>query len=154
SLETVSSVLAGRGIAVPFGYVVARTFDGQSVVGAGTDFDSVHKLDSWGSVSNWPSGATDDIAQALVGIRAAAVVSPRSQPFELSFQGRAIRLTPAGTLHTGAAEDSCIYLGQRDFETWTGIHPSTIEIAVSGSPEEINATVQKLAQALPAADVR
>jgi len=154
SLEAVNSVLAGHGIAVPFAYVVARTDDGQSVVVVGTDFDSVRKLDGWWSVSNWPSGATGDVAQALVGVRAATVVSPRSQPFELSFQGHTIQLTPAGTLHTGAAEDSRIYLGQRDFESWTGLQPSTIEVAVSGSPEEINAIMQKLTLALPSVDVR
>src|ERR1700752_4735004 len=41
SLQTVQSTLAGRGLAVPFAYVVARTNDGQSVVVAGTDFVQV-----------------------------------------------------------------------------------------------------------------
>src|SRR5579863_5604268 len=36
ALHDVESVLAGRGIAVPFAYVVARTSDGQSVVVSGT----------------------------------------------------------------------------------------------------------------------
>ncbi len=65
-----------------------------------------------------------------------------------------VHLNPAGTLQTGAAEDSRVYLSLTDFETWTGIQPSTIEIAATGSPEELNALVAKLAQALPAADVR
>ena len=146
----VESVLAGRGIAVPFAYVVARTSDGQSVVVSGTDFDQVRKLDSWWSVTAWPNAGQ----QALVGSRAAVVVSPQAKPFDLSFQGRTIHLTPAGTLRTGAAEDSRIYLSLNDFETWTGIQPSTIEIAASGSPDEVNATIQKLAAILPEAEVR
>ncbi len=41
-----------------------------------------------------------------------------------------------------------------DFETWTGIHPSTIEVAASGTPEEVASILSQLAQALPMADVR
>src|SRR2546423_6163153 len=47
ALGKVESSLAGRGLAVPFAYVVARTSDGQSIVVAGTDLNQVHKLDSW-----------------------------------------------------------------------------------------------------------
>jgi putative ABC transport system permease protein len=146
----VESTLAGRGLTVPFAFVVARTSDGQSVVVAGTDFDQVRKLDSWWSVTAWPSVKQD----ALVGERAAAVVSPNGKPFELSFQGHTIELRPAGTLRTGASEDSRIYLSLNDFEAWTGVQPSTIEIAASGTPEEVGALVQKLSQLLPLAEVR
>src|SRR6266567_5708645 len=55
SLARVDSVLAGHGVAAPFGLVVARTGDGQAVVVAGTDFERVRQLDKWWSVSNWPS---------------------------------------------------------------------------------------------------
>jgi putative ABC transport system permease protein len=150
TLNRVDSILGGRGLAVPFAYVVARTSDGQSVVVAGTDFEQVRKLDSWWSVSGWPQVAGD----ALVGTRAAAVVSPQGKPFDLSFQGRTIHLNPAGTLSTGAAEDSRVYLSLQNFENWTGVQPSTIEIAASGSSEEVNAVIGKLAEALPAAEVR
>src|SRR5262249_7499888 len=49
ALPTVDSTLAGRGLAVPYAYVVARTPDGQSVVVAGTDFEQVQKLNRWWS---------------------------------------------------------------------------------------------------------
>ena len=150
AFQKVESVLAGRGIAVPFAYVVARTTDGQSVVVCGIDFDQVRKLDSWWSVTAWPSGKQ----AALIGARAESVVSPQGKPFELSFQGRTIDITPAGILRTGAAEDSRIYLSLNDFEGWSGVQPSTIEIAASGSPDEINATIQRLSTTLPDADVR
>lgn len=150
ALQTAESTLAGRGFAVPFAYVVARTTAGQSVVVSGTDFDQVRKLDSWWSVTAWP-GAPQD---ALVGVRAAALVSPQGKPFDLTFQGRSVHLSPAGTLQTGAAEDSRVYVSLRDFEAWTGVRPSTIEVAASGSPEEIGAMIRKLAQVLPAAEVR
>ena len=144
------SVLGGRGIVAPFALVVARTSDGQPVVVAGTDFERVRQLDHWWSVSAWPSGA----GQALVGVRALSVVSPKSQPFDLSFQGHVIQLTSAGTVRTGAAEDSRVYVSLADFVAWTGVQPSTIEVAATGSPEEIAAILQQLKSAIPSVDVR
>ncbi|HUK26452.1 MAG TPA: FtsX-like permease family protein [Terriglobales bacterium] len=159
ALDQVRSTLQGRGLAVPFAYVVARTSDGQSVVVAGTDFSQVRQLDRWWSVSAWPkpdsqARTPDTPVAALIGVRAAALVSPQSKPFALSFQNRALNLLPAGALQTGAAEDSRIYIPLADFEAWTGVQPSTIEIAASGAPEEISATMQKLSQSLPTAEVR
>jgi putative ABC transport system permease protein len=150
TLSRVESVVGGRGIVAPFALVVARTSDGQPMVVAGTDFERVRQLDRWWSVSNWPSAPQ----QALVGVRAASVVSPDNQPFDLSFQERTIRLTPAGTVRTGAAEDSRVYLSLTDFVSWTGVQPSTIEVAASGTPEEIAAVMRRLEQTIPAADVR
>jgi len=150
ALPAVESTLAGRGLAVPFAYVVARTTDGQSVVVAGTDFDRVKQLNRWWSVTAWPQATHD----ALIGVRAAAVVSPQGKRFDLSFQGRTLHVNPAGTLRTGAAEDSRVYLSLSDFQAWTGVVPSTIEIAASGSTEEVNAAIARLTQALPAAEVR
>jgi putative ABC transport system permease protein len=150
ALARVDSVLAGRGVVAPFGLVVARTSDSQPVVVVGTDFNRVRQLDRWWSVSNWPSTSQ----QALVGVRAGSVVSPKNQPFDLSFHGHTIHLMPAGTVQTGAAEDSRVYLSLADFASWTGVQPSTLEIAATGSPEEITAIMHQLEQAVPAADVR
>jgi putative ABC transport system permease protein len=150
AIGKVESVLGGRGMAVPFAYVVARTPAGQSVVVAGTDFERVQRLDRWWSVSAWPSATNE----ALVGMRALPVVSPERKPFDLSFQGHTIHLIPTGTLQTGGAEDSRVYLPLADFAAWTGVQPSTIEVAANGSSEEVNAVVNRLAQTFPNADVR
>jgi putative ABC transport system permease protein len=150
ALSRVDAALAGRGIAAPFALVVARTTNGQSIVVAGTDFDRVRQLDKWWSVNAWPSSSQ----QALVGVRAASVVSANGQPFDLIFHGRTIHLTPGGTLRTGAAEDSRIYLSLADFVNWTAIQPSTIEVAANGSSQEISAIQDQLAHAIPEADVR
>jgi len=150
TLSQVDSALAGRGIAAPFGLVVARTADGQPIVVAGVDFDRVKQLDRWWSVSAWPATAN----QALIGVRALPLVSPKNQAFDLTFQSRALHITPAGTVHTGAAEDSRIYVALADFISWTGVQPSTIEVAANGSPAEVAAVMNQLAQAIPAADVR
>jgi putative ABC transport system permease protein len=150
SLRQADSVLAGRGIAAPFALIVARTSDGQPIVVVGTDFDRVKQLNRWWSVSNWPTSSQ----QALIGVRAMPLVSPKGQPFDLTFQGKTMHVSPAGTVQTGAAEDSRIYISLADFTSWTGVQPSTIEVAASGSPEEVNGVMNQLAQAVPAADVR
>ena len=144
------SVVAGRGVVAPFALVVARTGDGQPIVVAGADFERVRQLDRWWSVSNWPAAPK----QALVGVRALPVVSPKNQPFDLSFQGHTISLTTAGTVQTGSAEDSRVYLPLADFVSWTGVQPSTVEVAATGSPEDINSIMRQLRQEIPMAEVR
>jgi putative ABC transport system permease protein len=150
ALSRVESVLGNRGTAVPFAYAVARTDKGAPVVVAGTDMERVRKLDSWWSVTAWPRVANS----ALIGTRAAAVVSPDNKPFALAFENRKLKLTPAGTLSTGAAEDSRVYLDLKEFTVWTGVQPSLIEIGASGTADEINGIIGQLAKALPAAEVR
>jgi putative ABC transport system permease protein len=150
SLAKVESALGARDVTVPFAYVVARTSDGEAIVVAGTDFERVRKLNSWWSVTKWPANTRE----ALVGARAAAVVSPTGQAFDLSFRGRMLRLSAAGILRTGAAEDSRIYLDLPDFESWSGVTPSTIEVAATGSPDEVSATLQRMARAVPEAEVK
>jgi putative ABC transport system permease protein len=150
ALARVDSALAGRGIAAPFGLVVARTADGQPIVVAGADFDRVRQLDKWWSVDNWPQASK----QALIGVRALPLVSPKREPFDLTFQGRALHASPAGTVQTGAAEDSRVYVSLGDFVAWTGVQPSSIEVGANGSPEEVAGIMKQISQAIPAADVR
>ena len=153
ALDRVKSVLGAKTLAVPFSYAVARTGDGRSVVVVGTDFDRARQLNLWWKVSHWP-GAPGD---ALVGMRAADAVTAKAdarQPFELTFQGKAIKLAPAGLLQTGAGEDSRIYLDQSEFENWTGLAPSTIEVAANGTAADVEASIPRLAELLPTAEVR
>src|SRR5215469_6187506 len=180
SLAQVDSVLAGRGVAAPFGMVVARTSDGQPIVVAGTDFQRARQLDRYWQVSNWPTKIPTSAAYigaqmgppltpenphfspnqgevehpGLIGLRALPIVSPKNQAFELTFQGRALRITPVGTVQTGAAEDSRIYVSLSDFVNWTGVQPFTIEVAASGSFQDVTSIMNQLAQAIPDAEVR
>ncbi len=154
ALAKVESVLGLKTLAVPFAYAVARTTAGQSVVVVGTDFARARQLNHWWKVSHWPNAPNE----ALVGMRAATVLSPKigpnRQPFELTFQGKAIQLAPAGMLQTGAGEDSRIYLDQSEFQSWTGVTPSTIEVAATGTASEVEASIRQLTQLLPTADIR
>ncbi|HEY6303924.1 MAG TPA: ABC transporter permease [Terriglobales bacterium] len=154
ALAKVESAVGAKTLAVPFSYAVARIKDGQSVVVVGTDFARTRQLNHWWKVSHWPSAPNE----VLIGMRAATVVSPKAgpnrQPFELTFQGKSIELAPAGMLQTGAGEDSRIYLDQSEFQHWTGVATSTIEVAANGTAAEVEASIRQLAQILPAADVR
>ncbi len=150
ALSEVESNLPPGSIAAPFAYAIARTTQGSPVVVVGADFDRVRRLDSWWSVTGWPQQANS----ALIGVRAKNAVSSDNRPFELVFQGKKTTVSPAGTVRTGAEEDSRIYLSLADFTAWTGTQPSTIEIGVAGSTAEINRTISELSKALPVAEVR
>jgi putative ABC transport system permease protein len=150
ALARVDASLGPRGIAAPFAFAVARTSAGEPVVVAGTDFERVRKLDSWWSVTAWPASS----GQALLGKRAQQSLTPKGGPIDLAFQGHTLRATPAGVLSTGGNEDSRVYLGIDDFTRWTGLAPSTVEVAVAGSPAEIRSMIATLAAALPEADVQ
>ena len=135
ALTQVDSVLGERALAVPFALVVARTADGQSVVVAGTDFDRVQKLDRLVVGERMAESLRNRPWLAFVPCRWSR---RQGKPFDLSFQGRRCTSIPAGTVQTGAAEDSRIYMSLADFEAWTG-HP-TIDHRNGrvGSAEEVN----------------
>jgi putative ABC transport system permease protein len=166
ALAKVESVLGAKTLAVPFSYAVARTQDGQSVVVVGTDFARARELNHWWKVNHWPApqelaylvenptSAPAIPSEALVGVRAATVVAPNRHPFDLAFHGKTIHLSTAGMLQTGAGEDSRIYIDQSEFQNWTGIAATTIEVAANGTAAEVEASVRQLAQLLPMADVR
>jgi putative ABC transport system permease protein len=160
ALAKVESVFGAKTLAVPFSYAVARTEAGQSVVVVGTDLALARQLNRWWKITPVfdarliPSKDWVSPPAALVGVRAASIVSPDRQPFDLSFHGRTITFDIGSSLQTGAAEDSRIYLDQSEFQKWTGIAPTTIELAANGTAAEVEASIRQMALILPAADIR
>jgi putative ABC transport system permease protein len=150
TLSTIERELAGRGTAVSVAYAAVHTPGGSPVVVAGVDLERARKLDTWWSVSGWPSTPNS----ALIGVRALAALSPKAEPFDLVFDGRTLHLSVGGTLQTGGPEDSRVYLSQNDFAAWTGLQPSVIEIAVTGTPQAINEFTQRLGGLIPSAEVQ
>jgi putative ABC transport system permease protein len=148
ALRTIDSAVTGRGLAAPFAYAAARTEKDQLVVVAGTDLERARRLNPWWSVSSWPAGP----GQALVGVRAMQLL--KGGPFTLLSQGHEIHLSPAGTIRTGAGEDSRVYISLAEFRSWTGLEPSVVEVSAYGSPLEIGSLLQNLQQVLPGANVR
>lgn len=149
-LDKINSSLGSRGLAVPFAYTVARTDKGQAVVVAGTNLDLARKLNPWWAVSAWPKNS----GEALVGVRAARLLPSKGAPFTLTFQGNAAPLTVAGTVQTGAGEDSRVYIPLNYFHIWTRLNPTLVEIAAYGSAEEINSLLRDLQRDFPSAEVR
>ena len=149
NLHRIESSVAGHGLAVPFAYAVAHTPKGDAVVVAGTDIELVRKLNPWWEVSSWPQKP----GQALVGVRAAKLFASDSGAFTLAYQSRTVHLASAGTVRTGAGEDSRVYLSMSDFQSWTGLQPSVVEIAAYGSAAEVSSLLSSLGRDLPVADV-
>ena len=147
-LQTIQATVGNRGVAVPFSYAIARTDREQAVVAVGTDFNLARTLNPWWSVSAWPTSK----GQALVGIRAQRVLAA-DKPFTLSFEGRSLQRSPGGTLRTGSSEDSRVYISLPEFQAWTGLGPSAVEIAASGTPSDVEALLRNLQQIVPGADV-
>jgi putative ABC transport system permease protein len=148
-LSKADALLAGRGTAVPYSYVVAKTSDGTPLVVAGVDFSRVRKLNSWWAVTSWPSAPHG----ALVGARARAMLGMTLTDFTLHFNNRQITVAAAGTLQTGSGEDSRIYLSLHEFTAWTGMGASTLEVAVTGSAAEVQQVISQLAAVFPTAKV-
>ncbi|MCU1307373.1 MAG: efflux pump, inner rane subunit [Acidobacteriaceae bacterium] len=143
-IANIQKTLPPNGVAVPFAYVVANTSSGKPIVIAGTDFEAARRLNGWWSVTNWPSGPR----AVLVGERAAASLGSEADSNSLTFSGRAFQFTRAGDLRTGGPEDSRIYLLLADFVSWTGVQPSTLELAIPGSSEEVNFAIARIRSAI------
>jgi putative ABC transport system permease protein len=148
-LLRIKSTVVGHGLAVPFAYAVAQTPKGEAVVVAGTDLELAQKLNPWWEVSSWPQKP----GQALVGVRASKLLASDSGAFTLAYQGRTLHLSSAGTVRTGAGEDSRVYLSMPDFQSWTKLQPSVVEIAAYGSAAEVSSLLSKLRRDLAGADV-
>jgi putative ABC transport system permease protein len=150
ALHAVDAALAANGFAVPYAYAVAKTFDGEPIVVAGTDLARARRMNPWWSVSQWPQQSRE----ALLGVRARAALSPQGQPFTLYFNDKPLTITPVGTLQTGASEDSRVYFDLAALTQWTGEQPTLLEVAATGATSDIQATLGRLRDALPGLDVR
>jgi putative ABC transport system permease protein len=148
-LATVEQLLPAGSHAAPFGYAIAKAADQRPVIVAGIDVPRTKAVNGWWQVGAWP----ESTGSALVGARALKQLSPNGEAFELTYGGKLLRATPAGTLHTGSDEDSRVYLSLADFEQWTGVQPSVLEVSVAGGTAEVENTVIRLRQALPQARV-
>lgn len=151
ALARVQQAAGKDALAAKFGYAVAATDRGTSVVVAGTNFDAVRRLDSWWQVDAWPAAA--DANAALLGQRAADFVSDRSA-VKLTFAGRTITLKGPGTLRTGGDEDSRIYIPLAAFTRWTGICPTVVELQIPGGAVAVQAALTRLRAQFPTLQIQ
>ena len=150
ALSRVETIIGPNGVAAPFAYAVARSSNDQPIVVVGTDFARARRLNPWWSVTRWPAAP----GEALLGGRAAKQLAPDNQRFLLAYSGREIDLTPVGVLRTGAEEDDQVYVSLPDFTSWTGAPASVIQVAASGSPQQVTTTMTGLQRALPQTTVQ
>ena len=136
----------------PFAYAIAQMQDGSSIVVAGTDLTGARAMDSWWQVSHWPENNQATPVQVLTGVRAAKALG--AERFFLTYNGKSVPLQTAGTVRTGDAEDSRIYLPLDAFESWTGVTPTTLEVQAAGSTRQIQAVLESLRLALPNSHVQ
>jgi putative ABC transport system permease protein len=150
ALAKVKQAAGDDALVAEFGYAVATTDRGTSVVVAGTDFDAVKRLNSWWQVEAWP--AASDKNAALLGQRAADFIADEKN-VTLTFAGKATTLHGVGRLRTGGDEDSRIYMPMAAFTAWTGVAPSVIEVQIPGGAARVEAVLARLQQSLPGMQV-
>lgn len=155
TLSTARTVVGPESRIIPFAYAVAQTADGAPIVVAGTDFFAVRAVDRWWQVSHWPDAANpsaDSTATAvLIGTRAKNFLP--GENFSLIYNGHALQLHATGTVHTGGAEDSRVYLPLAAFIAWTGVPATTLEIQAPGSAAQVQRLLDRLRLALPGVEV-
>lgn len=149
ALPRAESAVGANAAVAPYAFAVATSSDGTQVVVAGAEMARTRKLNSWWSVTAWPSSG----GEVLAGKKAARLFDATGNA-EFSFQGKQQQLKLAGVLTTGSEEESRIYMPLDQFVAWTGVQPSLLEVAVSGSREDVSAAVAHLLEAFPATDVQ
>ncbi len=145
TLARVQEATGNASIAVPFAYAIASTDRNTPVVVAGTDFGGLQRIDSWWQLDKWP--AATNTSAVLLGQKAAAFVADEHN-VTLTYAGRVIHLQGAGRIHTGADEDSRIYLPLSTFTAWTWVQPSVIEVQVPGGAAKVDQAITSLRQSL------
>ena len=90
--------------------------------------------------TDWGAGIADGVAEES-GVRS-----------QLQGENSAPHARRYGADRSSGRQPHLCFLA--DFVSWTGVQPSTIEVAASGSPEEVTGIMNQLTQAIPAGDVR
>lgn len=148
-LTLIRKIIGSKGGVVPVGYAIGKSRDGSSVVVGGTDLSAFHEMNSWWKLDG---GLFD--GDALLGTRAAAALSPRAEPFEISYGGQNTLIKPRAIFHSGSDDDSRIYISLPQFSYLTDLQPSTAQLRITGRPAEIEQQVATLSAALPNAEVK
>jgi putative ABC transport system permease protein len=138
--------------AVPYAYVVARTSNddrGTPVVVVGTDLAAAKAMNStWWRISTnsgfTPRAPGAGAVAATFGSRVAKDLAPDGNDVGLWFGGTQLKVSPSYTLQTGGDEDERIYVELAVLQQWTGVGANSLELAIDGTPIQINEAIQKL----------
>jgi len=147
-LATINQTVGNSGEVLPVAYAVASLRDGGAkVVVGGADLDKLRKLNSAWSFEDRNHG------NALVGVRVAESMAQGSS-WQIAYGKSVSSIEPRAIFRSGSDDDSRVYLPLSDFETLTGVQPSTALVRVEGRPREIQAIIARLSAALPATEVK
>jgi putative ABC transport system permease protein len=145
--------------AAPFLYFTAK-LNNTPVIVAGTWLDQLRALNpSWQIEGNWVearSGQSSDQSLCVVGRNVAQQLGlAPGHAFDIAYEGRTAHLTVAGVADSGGAEDSQIFIDEKNAQQLTGLNGqiAVVQLNVRGTPDEIAQYASRLAAALPGDDV-
>ena len=142
--------------ASPYLYLVARA-SGTPVVVAGTWLDQASKLEpTWRLDGDWITSRADE-SRCLVGRNVARQfrLAPHGS-VELTYLGRSARLSVAGVVDAGGADDNQIFVNLPVAQKLLALDGriEIVELSVSGTAESISRYSAGLRTALPRYEVR
>lgn len=162
-MERIAAMAAGNAqvvAAAPYLYVVARSplaGGEQSLIVAGIWLDQAQKMAPWWKLEGQWVTTRNDLARCLVGRTAARQlgVAPGS-PIELRSGDRAVPLTVAGVVTAGGTEDNQVFVNLPVAQQLAGTADriELVQLSVSGSPDQLEGFVSRLAAALAGYEVR
>jgi len=154
-VEQLKSVKTAQIVAAPYLYVIARA-DKTPVVVAGTWVDETQRLSPTWKIEGNRVESRDDQVHALVGRNVARELhlAPSSE-FALDYLGRTAKLTVAGIVDSGDAEDNQVFVNLVVAQQLSNLDGQIglVQLNVGGGSKNVADVAAKLAAALPDYDV-
>jgi putative ABC transport system permease protein len=154
-VEQLKSVKTAQIVAVPYLYVIARA-DKTPVVVAGTWVDEAQRLSPTWKIEGNRVESRDDQLHALVGRNVARELhlAPGSE-LALDYLGRTAKLTVAGIVDSGDAEDNQVFVNLVVAQQLSNLYRQIgfVQMNVGGGSKNVADVAAKLAAALPDYDV-
>jgi putative ABC transport system permease protein len=142
--------------AAPYLYIVAQVKT-KPVVVTGTWLDESPKLAPTWKIEGNRVASREDVTSCLVGRNVARQLqlAPGSE-IEPNYLGRTVRLTVSGIVDSGGAEDNQIFANLPVAQALAGLpgQIELVELSVNGTSKTVAVYAQRLATALPDAEVR
>jgi putative ABC transport system permease protein len=142
--------------AAPYLYIVAQVKT-KPVVVAGTWLDESPKLAPTWKIEGNRVASREDVTSCLVGRNVARQLqlAPGSE-IEPNYLGQTVRLTVSGIVDSGGAEDNQIFANLPVAQALAGLpgQIELVELSVNGTSKTVAVYAQRLATALPDAEVR
>jgi len=137
-----------QGVAVvPYLYVVGRVKDRDTVLG-GVDFARLRRYPpSWKLAGEWPDASLECLAGERLGLRPGERV-------QVTVGANTQEWSVTGVVSTGASEDSQLLASINDVRLLARIPLRLSLIEVTAPPQQVAETRDRLAAALPEAEVR